>query len=518
MKIFSTIFFLLVLTSTTVLTPAMVFAQGEMDFELSGVDETYVTLDSIMVSGASYDIISYQNGDVVLLNGQGELVLDSLLLNEVFTVKSYKDLFTQNGITNSKFNTVSSALNTLHSNAELVSDVMTWLAIGATLLGIGSLLIGGVAIPFAAIVDAVAFVTSYVTNNLQTPLSTANLLQQEMNSLAGADSSSSKYSSILSMSVQLRDELSDLNNKLILSISGYGNIAYYEALYTIADAIEGLSSDYARDLRNQAFNIETSQKTLESSLDWLESLNVDVITSNSNSQANTYSSSQKSRLASRLTNYQSELNAVNIQIENAEDDVVNRASQGADISVSNSFIIQTSSKIEIAENHASRYEYRTALLSLGEASSLSQKAIDCARISLIIHQVEVKIDETQNVINNKASKGANVETATSKLNEAKTAVQNSKSLLASNPSTAEQIANNALSYVNDAALDAEMAAEPQYAKEEEMQEQVSTSENERDTSGQLPAEFLYVILLLIAIVIVLVLVIFVIYRKRSNQT
>jgi len=499
LKKFYAAFIFLLLVSSILFFPETGQAQRDMGYELSSINETYKHLDSLTVYGKPYQIISYQNDEVILLDNQGNLVLDTLTLQEVYKVKGFKDLFVQNGITTSQYTTIYSSLNTLYTNAKSVDDLMTWITIAAGILGVASIFVGGIAIPIATVVGAVKVATIFIKDNIQQPLNTAYNLHRKMGELI-EDSVSQDYIEILSLSVQLREELDDLSNQLILKIDGFGNVAYYEALYKIADALEFLSSENANNLRNYAFDIEISQNNLETSLTWLKSLNTNSIIANADSKTNNYISLQNSRINSRITDFENELNNVNVQIFNAQANITYYASQGADISIPNSFITQANLKIELAENYASRHEYRTAKNYLMEASNLSDKAIETVLVSLLIHQAELKVSEAQSIINQKLSKGADVASAELKLNEATMLLQNSKSLLSTIPEDAKSLANDAMSYAEEARLAAETAVESSPGKTDQTTTQ---SEDTSSTALQLPQEIIYIIIILITIAIII---------------
>ena len=501
--------FLLFLISSFLFFPITVYGQLNIEDELSLDNESYSLLETLTVNGNSYQIISYQNGDVILIDGQDNLVLDTSTLEEVFTVKGFKDTFIQNGITYSRFESVYLALSNMYDNAELANNLMSWITLGAVIVGVSSIVVGGIALPLIAIVGAVKFATSYIVDNIQYPLNTADNLLESLEDLNQGSVSSEDYFDILSLNEQITDELSDLNSQLLMNIVGFGNVAYYEALYKIANVLEVLSSDNANNLRSQASSIEISQTELEQTLIWLETLNTNSIISEAGSKSDNYISLQNNRIESIKSDFENELNKYNNQLVAAQSEISNQVAKGADISLSNSIIIQADAKITIAENHASEYEYRTATAYLVDASILLQQARDSAIVSLIIHQAEIAISEAQNVINQKSSNGADVTHAVSKLNEAKTSLQNSKSLLTTNTHEATISASKAETYANEAKGLAEIALDPIYT-----QEDPNTPPPESPSTGLYLSQESILIIILMAIVVIVG--IFIISKKGKK--
>jgi len=456
---FATHFLILLVLTGSFSLPVM--AQSDMSYELSTENETYSILDTLAVNEVTYRLIVYQNGEVILLDNDGGLVLNTDLMKEVYGVKSFKDLFMQKGIIKAKYENAYSILDNLYANAKLVDNMMTWIAIAATLLGVSSILIGGAAIPVMVIVDAVKFATTYMTNNIQQPLNTAYELKSKMIELDSGRLSTSGYREVLSLSVDLRNQLNDLNNQLILTVVGYGSVVYYEALYMIADLVEVLSQDNANSLKKYASEIEESQEMLQAVLNWLKTLDIDTVTQSALSQIDGYVSLQNSRISSRKKDFQTTKEDVQETLSSAQKEISDYAAKGADVSIPNLLITEANSRIQTGETYLLRYEIRTGKQILMEASDLIEKARSAASVSLMIHQVEREINEAQDVINQKVANGANVSQATSELNLARSSLGNAKSLLANSSEEARRNADEAATYVEAARELAEQAVIPE---------------------------------------------------------
>jgi len=436
------------------LMPITASAQSGMAYELAGDGETYAS-EYIYVSGIRYKMVNYQRGGQdtgsIVLDGSGNLVTDSSQLNEIYGIKAYQELFLQNGVTTTKYYAIHSTLSDLYTSTKNVEDVMIWLSVVATVLGIASILIGGEAIPIAVIVGTVTYATHYIAENIQTPLNTASELRTKMSNIGSGYGSTSDYEEILMLNDQLRNELEDINNQFILDVAGFGKTTMCSAINGIADGIDWVASDTADDLRNWASNIEQEQKELDETLTWLGTIQSSYVIQSATNLMNDYVSNQNSRITTRQSEFNTKLNNIQMEISSVTSEVNGYGFQGADITVASSLLSQANSKTESAQNILTQYKFRTASSTLDEALSLAQDAKTAGSISLIISQAEETIDEVQGIINQKSSAGADVSEAISALNNAKTYVRNAKMSLSSiSFDSARAYANNALSYAGSA--------------------------------------------------------------------
>ncbi len=101
------------------LMPIKASAQSGLEYELSSDDETY-TSEYVHVNGIRYQIVNYQRGGQdngsIVLDISGNLVTEPSQLNEIYGVRAYQEVFSQNGITSNKYRTIHSELTELSNN------------------------------------------------------------------------------------------------------------------------------------------------------------------------------------------------------------------------------------------------------------------------------------------------------------------------------------------------------------------------------------------------------------------
>ncbi len=353
--------------------PLQSFAQAGVAYELSAEKETWVT-ENLSASGVGYTMVTYPNGEVIILDMKGELVTTKSTLEEVYGIKSFKILFAKNNLTSTEVGKIKEALDSLNTNAKLVNDIMTIVTIAAAAAGIASIFVGGVAIPIALVVGAVKVTTQYVVENTEKPKSTSVELVNLLTRLEGGNMVLADYKQALTLAVKLREQIKDLNSKLILQVTGLGSIAYHKALSTIADTISN------QDLKKYAASVEKSQTELDNSLKWLDRLDVDNIKQLAITQTNEYMRLQTARIESRKKLYESTLNSAQGLIAGVKQDLTVASRSGIDASVPLRLLSEIEPKIKDARNHATNYEYRSAMDLLAEATSS-------------LHQIEVMLKQ-----------------------------------------------------------------------------------------------------------------------------
>ncbi|MBI4258108.1 MAG: hypothetical protein HY619_04060 [Thaumarchaeota archaeon] len=352
--------------------PLEAFAQRGMASELSSENETWV-MHNLVVAGAQYTLVTYSNGDVLLLDGKDGLVTIVSTLEDVYGVKSFKDIFADNGLTSTNVQKISESLDSLHSNAKLVNDIMTWVAIAAAAAGIASIFVGGVAIPIAIVVGAVKFSTHYIVENTERPKATASELRNLLAELERGNAKFQDYKQALVLASKLRSQLKDLNSQLILQVTGFGNLAYYKALYSIADVVSGVAGEQAKNLRQYGSAIEKSQSELEAALGWLDKLDTESIQQAATIQTNNYMKLQASRIESRKRVYESLFSQTQSLLVDARNKVNTASQKGLNALGAYSILSQAESKMDDAKNRGVRFEYRSAIALLTETSKSSQQ-------------------------------------------------------------------------------------------------------------------------------------------------
>lgn len=438
-------------------------AQSDIGYELSAENESYRVLDTLNVNGAIYQIIIYPNNEVILVSGP-RLVTDTSTMTQIYKVKAYRDQFAQLSITSDRYGRLYNALDSLYANTKSLNDIMYAVDALMALLGIAGIAISGpgglvIVIPYATVSLAVHTVISYILNNVGPMKEKALVLKNKLAQMNGAGD----YAEVLSLTSDLRSAMSDFNGHLTLTIAGYGNVLYCKALYGIADGIAKVpgGTGTADSVRSYATAIEASQKEIQSFLDWSNSLDVSQIQQSAESQTTSYISLQSARLDARKSDFDNALVNVQNLYSTAQSEISRAGSEGADISYASALMTQAETRISNAKTLADQYLFRSGKDQLPEASSVIQKARKVASAALVIHQAEMKIDDAQNVINQKATAGADVSQATSKLNEAKTALSNAKSSITNDPDVATRYANDAIRYAEEAKNLALSATTPQ---------------------------------------------------------
>jgi len=386
------------------------------------------------------------------------------------------------------------------------------------LLGIAGIVISGpgglvIEIPYVPLSLAVHTVISYILSNVGPMKEKTLVLKNKLAQMNGAGD----YAEVLSLTSDLRSAMSDFNGHLTLTIAGYGNVLYCKALYGIADGIAKVpgGTGTADSVRSYATAIEASQKEIQSFLDWSNSLDVNQIQQSAESQTTSYISLQSARLDARKSDFNNALMNVQNLYSAAQSEISSAGSEGADISYASALVTQAETRISNAKTLADQYLFRSGKDQLSEASSVIQKARKVASAALVIHQAEVKIDDAQNVINQKATAGADVSQATSKLNQAKTALSNAKSSITNDPDAATRYANDAIRYAEEAKNLALSATTPQQTKQP-VPEQPSPSPASPSTVPSTETSPWIVILILLAIAVIIPVIIYGIYSARKH--
>ncbi len=412
-----------------------------------------------------YEIIQYQNGETVVQDSGGVLVTSTSVLTEVFGIRSYQELFVQYEIMSAKYGTIHSALTTLQSNVKLLRNVWGLVTLIMGILGIASIVVGGVAIPLSVLTGIVAVATQFILNNIESPLNTVSTIRMKIDAFAGVSISTANYKEILSLTRQLRTELTDLKNHLILKATEGVSVAYYRALYIIADLISRVNADLGSKIRGYASEIEQSQQQIESSLQWLESFDEQPINQQAAAKTGTYMSLQHARLTSKQKDFDNSLDSLRSQLSEAQSQISTVANQGADVSYANSVIAQANGMLQTAQTQVLSYLFRTATSTLDSAQTLIQKAKTAASIAGIIHQAELALSEARAIIAQKVAQGANVEEAQASADTSTNYLNNAKSMLVSGSlELAAANANNALNIAQNAKLIAQRSAVPQLPK------------------------------------------------------
>lgn len=343
-----------------------------MAFELSAKNENFVSND-IYVKGERYVIVTYDNDEVLLIDDAGLLVSSTSTLNEVFEVKSFRELFNQSNLTSNNIVPIYDSIDILHSNAKLVNDLMTWLTVAAIILGISSIVVGGIAIPLTVIVSSVKFATNYIVDDIQTPRATISDLLSIIEKTESKNAEPLLFEQSLNKVDETKVQLTEFNNQLILDVTGIGNVAYYNALYFIADAIESVAGDQATDLRRYASIIETSQLQLDNALDWLNTLNTNNIQQSAATKTNNFIQLHKLRIETRSNEYSLVLSSTQNVLTEVRNNLNIASQKGYQTTEAYRVLSMTEPQIDTAKALANEYMFRTAMNMLEESTTSLQQ-------------------------------------------------------------------------------------------------------------------------------------------------
>ena len=368
----NTLLLVFLIVTSQIIVP--VFAQENIANELSKENEQYV-VDNIIVRGERYSVVTYDNGEVLLLDDVSILITSTSTLNDVFGVKSFRELFNQNNLTSNNIATIYNSIDIIHTNAKFINEIMAWLTLVAGMLGIISIVVGGIAIPLTLMIGAVKIATNYIGNNIKIPRATISDLLSTIEKTEGIEAEPLLFEQTLNKVDETKTQLTELNNELILDITGIENLAYYNAIYLIGDAIELVAEDQALDLFEYGYHIETSQKHLENTLVWLNTLNTENIKQLATTKTNDYTQMHNQRIETRTTEYRSFLTTTQSLLTEKRNNLNTASQQGYQTTEAYRVLSATETKIDNAKEFATEYRFRTAMDML-EESTVSLQQID----------------------------------------------------------------------------------------------------------------------------------------------
>ncbi|MEM3886518.1 MAG: hypothetical protein QXO82_05620 [Candidatus Methanomethylicia archaeon] len=466
--------------------------------ELSFGNEQYSLTDSIKYNNKVYQIITYQNGDTIVLDASESLVTNPNILNDVYLIRGYKIIFLKYGIEKSKFSIISEAINSYYDSLEILKNPA--LPILATFIGTISLpIIGTISLP--VIVGVLSTLAENLRNGAKIPKSTVDRILENFVIIERGDASPKTYEEILQLSMLLRNQLNDWSGQfMILGYNVWGSLG--DILYKIGDAGSNfpIVGNIAKDIKNAGSRMMESQKILTSSINWLSTLQVEQIKSDANTLANTMINSQEQRIKKLQEDFNSLSTVVYNDLAQAQTQINNAALQGADVTAANLLLQQASLKLEQAKSQVNNYYFKTAKSTLNDTSKLISDSKLALTLAINIHEIELKIEKIQEVINQKNAMGIDVSNAQKKLNDAKTALSNAKSFLSSidfyntknQISVATSLAEEALNIAN-----------------------ALTSTPKMPFVAQLELEHILLVILVI-IVILIILLVYIILKKRTK--
>lgn len=429
-----------------------------MPNELSFGNEQYYVADTIRYFGDNYQIIVYQNGDTIVLDSSGNLVTNPSILNNVYLIEGYKNVFSKYNVKKDKYSTISEALTNYYNSLGALTNPA--LRVALTVLGSA---IGTVSLPIIGTISGPVIVNMLIDlaerlrEGSKVPQSTVDKILENFALIENGEVTSKTYEDILQLSILLKNQLNDWSSQfMVLGYNVWGSLG--EILYKIGDAGSNLPlvGDTAKEIKKAGSSMMESQRILSSSIEWLSTLQVDQIKYEANMLAQTMMNSQEQRIRKLQEDFNSAVNVLNNDLAQARSQTANAASQGADVTLANSLIQQASLKLDEAKIQADNYRFKTAKIALNESSVKISNARLASTLSIDIHKVELKFAEVQNIIDQKSSIGADVSSAQNKLNEAKAALSNAKSFLNSldfnsaknQISLASSLAEEALSIAN----------------------------------------------------------------------
>ena len=207
------------------LMPITVSAQSGLEYELSSDDETY-TSEYVQVSGIRYQIVNYQRGEKdtgsIVLDTSGNLVTGSSQLNEIYGVRAYQEVFSQNGITSNKYRTINSELTELSNNLNDLKPFLEgirWLVVVGS--GIATIEVAGLGdIPTYLIFDYAIDAVDASTDGINFPVSTSLQLKTDMEHIEAGMGSVFGYQNVLTINDRLKVELNETISDLTLDIWG----------------------------------------------------------------------------------------------------------------------------------------------------------------------------------------------------------------------------------------------------------------------------------------------------------
>jgi hypothetical protein len=169
-----------------------------MPNELSFGNEQYYVADTIRYFGDNYQIIVYQNGDTIVLDSSGNLVTNPSILNNVYLIEGYKNVFSKYNVKKDKYSTISEALTNYYNSLGALTNPA--LRVALTVLGSA---IGTVALPIIGTISGPVIVNMLIDlaerlrEGSKVPQSTVNKILENFALIENGEVTSKTYEDIL---------------------------------------------------------------------------------------------------------------------------------------------------------------------------------------------------------------------------------------------------------------------------------------------------------------------------------
>ncbi len=394
--------------------------------EIAYAQETYRFEDSINVQGIKYDIYGIYSGSsfqlYAVLDSYGNIKSDQTILQSIFYTKELHDKFSDVGFFD-HYETIYDVLKSIQTTSKSAKDTMTWVTVATWFLN----LVGAVYPPALAVSVPAATIATYITNGLNTLVTTlestsgsfgtVSQIRTHISTITSGQASATNYEEILRLNSDLKTQIEDVKNDMILNIVGYGNLAIGEGLKSIGSAIKPHKDDWGTKLESYGANMTKAFKDLDDEINWLKKIDETQI----KNDATTFSQNQINSFNSRITQRNQEINnkkdSVSSSILNVRTIINSTSSQGADVSKSYQILSSAETSVNNAVELKGEFKFNSAIAKLDDAEDTAEKAKTDAETSLEIHNADDILTSALNEINNSVTRNANVSSARSAYDE-----------------------------------------------------------------------------------------------------